>query len=55
MEKIFAKAMAQLLSRASILMQVGAEHHIYTNMHPYIGHFTFHFGEIEINFTFKNV
>lgn len=50
MEKIFAKAMAQLLSRASILMQVGAEHHIYTNMHPCIGHFTFHFGEIEINF-----
>lgn len=50
MEKIFAKAMAQLLSRASILMQVGVEHHIYTNMHPYIGHFTFRLGEIEINF-----
>ena len=50
MEKIFAKAMAQLLSRASILMQVGAENHIYTNMHPCIGHFTFHFGAMEINF-----
>ena len=50
MEKIFAKAMAQLLSRASILMQVGAEHHIYTNMYPYTGYFIFHFGEIELNF-----
>lgn len=50
MEKKFEKAMAQLISRAAILMQVGAGHHIYTNMHTCIGYFTFHFDEIELNF-----
>jgi hypothetical protein len=54
MEKKFEKAMAQLISRAAILMQIGASHYIYATMHPSVEHFTFILDELEVKFDKEN-
>lgn len=50
MEKIFAKAQAQLISRASILLQIGAANHLRTNAWPNIESFVFELDDILIEF-----
>jgi hypothetical protein len=50
MEKKFQKAMARLISRAAILMQVGAAHDIRTSMYPSIGSFHFSLDQLDVRF-----
>lgn len=50
MEKKFEKAMAQLISRAAILMQIGAAHGINTSMYPSIGSFHFCLDDLDLRF-----
>lgn len=50
MEKIFAKAQAQLASRAAILLQIGAAKHLKMDSWPTLGSFTFQLDSFHLIF-----